>query len=1074
MEFSKNKGLIFGTVAVAAIIGFHATSVEGMNEPMAESVVNNLQQIFDPNYQRHIDNDYIVHLLEIMDIDHLHPPTAEMQRLSKLGMKDGEDIAVFLVRFSRESDFNKTYIRLQFLNALRWAFTYFKIMPLHIKAVEDLIHRTDGYVAVCMNFGSTESQPYTQGSEKRFLISHLCENLPNENSRSAFLKLPPDFCVEALREVKRLDFMKDTGAFMNALVDLLVEAQNTVNKSDILAFETVFLELLSPRCLDDVHLTLLIRYIPAASPGMGGRIRELIHCQLNERFIAAQRMAEECGVNLGPQNRRPGQVSDSQGPTGAASKPPTAAGSQATDRRSQPPEERVDPAEIVVRDKVIDQLQQKLNDLQAQYEFAIRRHAEETERLRRVNPRVDQSTAESLLARNKKLEAEKLDLTDENSRYQTFLAEYARGHLGDRMFVVNTPVSVRFRQNLLDKRLPYKVSEPVKPLLGNLKNVLDDEEGRGEWIGGPVNEPGVAFTVTYPPNVTFQPVTLVIRSTGYCQLRTSLRIEARPVGTSDWVEIGQTSQVPVGLRRGNGDLEVSLYPSETRFDAFRVFVLGKNSQGTFQLHLSKFVLVGNYIHEYPNLGPRRVARGGVLTVEPQPAFVRPLLPPAFAAAPHPDGADTPLVDEAAPPPPPPPDGDAGAAGIRPEADQIPSTAEVAIEMPRPPAPVYGQAPLPTTAADLVAVTRFPPTLLRARTDDGPHELDVDLFVGYGDLPRTRQPLITEMTGLVDVRELGSSRFGAIRLVRRPNLDVGGDERFAAKFYNTGDNRDIGEAFWRLVHPFPDFDHPCIEPIVGIVPPTKKGKGPIVLAPFSPGLSLEDVLVAERRNDPPAFWTRTAKVNVAWCIGSGLHYLHSKGVVHRELKPSDIIITIDEGGNVIAQVSGSLTSVLEEHKYARTTQVGGPSYMAPEVYNDEAEGRKERDQKTDVFSYGLILFEIFGGRKVFPSTISAAAIMRRAMSNKPADRPKFADGAPNWLQKLFIQATLANPARRPTVFSMLCTFNKNRFAFFPDMPFTMNGPTNPLTGEPVLQTDSDYQVSEAGRVMPSAGPTHEYF
>jgi serine/threonine protein kinase len=55
--------------------------------------------------------------------------------------------------------------------------------------------------------------------------------------------------------------------------------------------------------------------------------------------------------------------------------------------------------------------------------------------------------------------------------------------------------------------------------------------------------------------------------------------------------------------------------------------------------------------------------------------------------------------------------------------------------------------------------------------------------------------------------------------------------------------------------------------------------------------------------------------------------------------------------------GYATSIFEEYKYTKASQVGGPSYMAPEVSDDAREGKKIRDQKMGVFSFGLIFYEI---------------------------------------------------------------------------------------------------------------------
>jgi serine/threonine-protein kinase len=116
--------------------------------------------------------------------------------------------------------------------------------------------------------------------------------------------------------------------------------------------------------------------------------------------------------------------------------------------------------------------------------------------------------------------------------------------------------------------------------------------------------------------------------------------------------------------------------------------------------------------------------------------------------------------------------------------------------------------------------------------------------------------------------------------------------------------------------------------------------------------------------------------------SGLNYLHKNGIVHRGLKPNDLIIESD--GTV--RICGYATRILEDHKYTKASQVGGTKYMAPEIYDDEGREKKNRDPRSDVFSFGFLLFEILTGERIFRSTMTDAAIMRKAQSDRREDRP----------------------------------------------------------------------------------------
>jgi hypothetical protein len=120
-------------------------------------------------------------------------------------------------------------------------------------------------------------------------------------------------------------------------------------------------------------------------------------------------------------------------------------------------------------------------------------------------------------------------------------------------------------------------------------------------------------------------------------------------------------------------------------------------------------------------------------------------------------------------------------------------------------------------------------------------------------------LITEMAGLEEVRQFGSSRFGVIRLVRRAKAR-GGFDYFAAKYYNVGDNKEGTIGFHDCMRDFLNLGHPHVMPLLGVVDPVNT-TGLILLTPYSESGSFEDVLECLRRNDPPPFWNDAKKLRM---------------------------------------------------------------------------------------------------------------------------------------------------------------------------------------------------------------------
>ncbi len=122
----------------------------------------------------------------------------------------------------------------------------------------------------------------------------------------------------------------------------------------------------------------------------------------------------------------------------------------------------------------------------------------------------------------------------------------------------------------------------------------------------------------------------------------------------------------------------------------------------------------------------------------------------------------------------------------------------------------------------------------------------------------------------------------------------------------------------------------------------------VLQEYPEGMSLKDVL----------FWLSG--------ISAGLSFLHDRGIVHRDLKPANIFCEADtvKIGDV-----GLSKYISESRRSAQTQSVGTVYYMAPEV----ARGRYGRE--VDVYSTGVILFELITGRVPFEGETTAEILMK---------------------------------------------------------------------------------------------------
>jgi serine/threonine protein kinase len=172
------------------------------------------------------------------------------------------------------------------------------------------------------------------------------------------------------------------------------------------------------------------------------------------------------------------------------------------------------------------------------------------------------------------------------------------------------------------------------------------------------------------------------------------------------------------------------------------------------------------------------------------------------------------------------------------------------------------------------------------------------------------------------------------------------------------NEDISKRFDREAQSAARLDHPNVIPVTEFGS-TEKGMKYMVMQLLS-GRELSELL------NGPIDPLRAIELEIQ--ILRGLEHAHGKGVVHRDLKPENVFVTRDhEGNEILKLVDFGIAKIVDEDETGQDGKpltrmglvFGTPHYMSPE----QATGMPV-DQRTDIYSAGVLLYQMLAGRLPF--------------------------------------------------------------------------------------------------------------
>ncbi|MFN0118663.1 MAG: protein kinase domain-containing protein [Elusimicrobiota bacterium] len=138
------------------------------------------------------------------------------------------------------------------------------------------------------------------------------------------------------------------------------------------------------------------------------------------------------------------------------------------------------------------------------------------------------------------------------------------------------------------------------------------------------------------------------------------------------------------------------------------------------------------------------------------------------------------------------------------------------------------------------------------------------------------------------------------------------------------------------------------------------------------------------------------------IASGLDYAHKQGVVHRDIKPGNIMLLKDE---TLRITDFGIARIQQSSKTATGAVLGTPAYMSPEQVNG-----KKVDGRADIFSLGVTLFELLTGEKPFQAD-SIAALLYRIANVEPSDAREYNPNIPVSVINIISKSLQKDPINR---------------------------------------------------------------
>jgi eukaryotic-like serine/threonine-protein kinase len=240
-------------------------------------------------------------------------------------------------------------------------------------------------------------------------------------------------------------------------------------------------------------------------------------------------------------------------------------------------------------------------------------------------------------------------------------------------------------------------------------------------------------------------------------------------------------------------------------------------------------------------------------------------------------------------------------------------------------------------------------------------------------------------------ELGHGAMGVVYRARDPIIN----RLVALKTITTGvaDDPALLQRFYREAQSAGGLQHPNI---VTIYDMGEAGALPYIAMELVEGENLEQMIA--RGSDVPL----TIKLIYAMQACRAFDYAHKRGIVHRDIKPGNVMVSKD---GTIKVVDFGIARVLEASRTQTGMLIGTFAYMSPEQYHGE-----HADERSDIWSFGVLLYELLCYQRPFNGP-TPASLMHSICNVEPALLKKHLPESPDELELLVSKMLRKSPAER---------------------------------------------------------------